>query len=220
MKKLMMLDLVFYMMLPLLLWNYGREPLGDYYAILLSTVPGFIYTIYRFIRERQLNISGLFIILSLFLSTTVNLLSGSAESMLWNQVYLGYVCAALFLLSMLFRKPLAIYFAVDFAYLQGSPRENSKALFSSKGIFKWYQMMTGLFFVRSVFQNSLKAWLIDSYGVEGYGQMLIYMQISGWLFGGLIIIGYFYVASKVNRYVKEHYGESVNVENEQADRAS
>jgi len=219
MKKLMVLDLVFYMLLPLLLWNYGREPFGDYYAMLLSTAPGFIYTIYRFLRERQLNISGLFIILSLFLSTIVNLLSGSAENMLWNQVYLGYVYAALFLLSILFRKPLALYFAVDFAYLQGYPRKNSKALFSSKGIFKWYQMMTGLFFVRSVFQNSLKAWLIYSYGVEGYGQMLIYMQISGWFFSGLIMIAYFYVASKVNRYVKEHYGESVNMGNKQADSA-
>lgn len=219
MKKLMVLDLIFYMILPLLLWNYGREPFGDYYAMLLSTVPGFIYTVYRFLRERQLNISGLSIILSLFLSTIVNLLSGNAENMLWNQVYLGYVYAALFLLSILFRKPLALYFAVDFAYLQGYPRKNSKALFSSKGIFKWYQMMTGLFFVRSIFQNSLKAWLIYSYGVEGYGQMLIYMQISGWFFSGLIMIGYFYVVSKVNRYVKEHYGESVNVENEQADSA-
>jgi hypothetical protein len=215
----MVLDLTFYMILPLLLWNYGREPFGDYYAMLLSTVPGFIYTVYRFFRERQLNISGLSIILSLFLSTIVNLLSGNAENMLWNQVYLGYVYAALFLLSILFRKPLALYFAVDFAYLQGYPRKNSKALFSSKGIFIWYQMITGLFFVRSIFQNSLKAWLIYSYGVEGYGQMLIYMQISGWFFSGLIMIGYFYVVSKVNRYVKEHYGESVNVENEQADSA-
>jgi len=104
MKKLMVLDLIFYMILPLLLWNYGREPFGDYYAMLLSTVPGFIYTVYRFLRERQLNISGLLIILSLFLSTIINLLSGSAENMLWNQVYFGYVYAALFLLSILFRK--------------------------------------------------------------------------------------------------------------------
>jgi len=49
--------------------------------------------------------------------------------------------------------------------------------------------------------------------------MLIYMQISGWFFSGLIMIGYFYVAAKVNRYVKEHYGESVSMENEQADSA-
>ncbi len=38
-----------------------------------STVPGFIYTIYRFAVEKQLNIMGLFIISSLFITTAVNL---------------------------------------------------------------------------------------------------------------------------------------------------
>src|SRR5690625_7616003 len=61
-KRLMLLDLICYGVIPFLIWNYGRESLGDYIAILLSTVPGFIYTIYRFIKEKQLNIFGLFII--------------------------------------------------------------------------------------------------------------------------------------------------------------
>lgn len=219
MKKLMVFDLVFYMIIPFLLWNYGRELFGDYYAILLSTVPGFIYTIYRFIQERQFNVAGIFIILSLFLSTTINLLSGNAENLLWNSVYLGYGYAAIYLLSMLLRKPLALYFAVDFVYLQGHPREESKALFSSKGIFKWYQMMTGLLFIRGLFQSSLKAWLIYSYGVHGYDHMLIYMQISGWFFAGLIAMGYFYIGSKVKHYVKEHYSENPVSPAEQADGA-
>lgn len=64
-----------------------------------STVLGFIYTIYRFAVEKQLNIMGLFIISSLFITTAVNLISASAESMLWNQVYLGLSFAAIFLLS-------------------------------------------------------------------------------------------------------------------------
>ncbi|MDW0116526.1 VC0807 family protein [Sporosarcina thermotolerans] len=220
MKKLMALDLVFYMALPFIVWNYGREPFGDYYALLLSTVPGLIYTIYRFVREKQFNISGLFIILSLFLGTAVNLLSGNAENLLWNQVYLGYMYSSVYLLSVLFRRPLALYFAVDFAYLQGHPREESKALFSTKGIFKWYQMVTGLFVFKGLFQSSLKAYLIYSYGVDGYGQVLIYRQISGWIFSGLIAIGYFYIVSQVRRYIKEQYGEDSISPAEQADGAS
>lgn len=218
MKKLMTLDLVFYTILPFIVWNYGREPFGDYYAMLLSTVPGFIYTIYRFILERQFNIGGLFIIFSLFLSTTVKLLSGNAENLLWNGVYLGYFYAAIYLLSILLRKPLALYFAVDFAYLQGQPREQSKALFSSKGIFKWYQMLTGLIVFRGIFQSTLKALLIYSYGVDGYGHILIYMQVSGWFFGALITGASFFVYSKVKQYIKEQYVESTEME--QADGAS
>lgn len=198
MKKFIVLDIVCYVILPYFIWNYGREPLGDYYAMLLSTVPGFLYTIYRFAKERQFNIAGLSIVLSLFLGTMINLLSQDAESMLWNQVYLGYVYGMVFLISIFIRKPLALQFAVDFVYLQGYAKEDSLATFSKKGIFKWFQLLTLLFFVSSVFQNSLKAWLIQSYGVDGYGEMLIYMKISGWTFNGLITAGFFFIGSKVN----------------------
>lgn len=206
MKKLILLDILFYTGLPLLFWHYGREPFGDYYAMLLSTIPGLIYTIYRFLNERQFNIAGLFIIFSLFLSTTVNLVSGNAERLLWNQVFLGYGFVAVYALSVLFKKPLALYFAVDFMYLQGHPRRNMKELFTSKGIFRWYQLLTLLFCVRGIFQSSLKAWLLNKYGVDGYGQMLVYLQISSWVFGILITAGFFFIGEIVKRYVKKRYG--------------
>lgn len=133
-QRLVLLDLICYVAIPYIIWTHGRELLGDYWAILLSTVPGFIYTIYRFTAEKQFNTLGLFILSSLLIDTTVNLLSSSAESMLWNQVFLGFGYALFFLLSMLFRKPLALYFAVDLAYLQGYERNSSKALFRTKGI--------------------------------------------------------------------------------------
>lgn len=213
MKKFIVLDIVCYVILPYFIWNYGREPLGDYYAMLLSTVPGFLYTIYRFAKERQFNIAGLSIVLSLFLGTMINLLSQDAESMLWNQVYLGYVYGMVFLISVFIRKPLALQFAVDFVYLQGYAKEDSLATFSKKGIFMWFQLLTLLFFINSVFQNSLKAWLIQSYGVDGYGEMLIYMKISGWTFNGLITAGFFFIGSKVNlqnQQIKEESSLSEN----------
>ena len=60
--------------------------------------------------------------MSLLLGALVDLLSGSAIQMLWNSVWLGFVFTVVYLVSMLVRKPLALYFAVDFAYLQGFPR--------------------------------------------------------------------------------------------------
>ncbi|WP_188455148.1 VC0807 family protein [Virgibacillus oceani] len=208
-KNIVILDLICYAAIPYLIWTHGREPFGDYAALLLSTVPGFIYTIYRFIIERQFNIAGMFILGSLFISTTVNLLSSSAESMLWNQVYLGFCYAAIYLLSVVFKKPLALYFAVDWAYLQGYPRKGSQALYSSKGLFIWFQVLTLLFVIRGLFQNLLKAWLIQSYGVDGYSSVLIYMQISGWVFSGLVAIGYFLVFKKVDNYLtKQNYVDS------------
>src|SRR5699024_11301313 len=98
-KKIILLDLIFYLVLPYVIWKFGKEPLCDYLAMILSTVSGFVYTIYRFILEKQFNIAGLFIIGSLALSTTVDLLSGSAERMLWYSVYVGLFFAMIHFLA-------------------------------------------------------------------------------------------------------------------------
>ncbi|MED4015567.1 VC0807 family protein [Sutcliffiella cohnii] len=202
MRKTAILDIIFYIAIPYIIWNYAREPLGDYYAILFSTIPGIFYTVYRFFKEKQFNISGLFILGSLCISTSVNLLSNDAESMLWNQVYVGYFFASIFLVSIFIKQPIALYFAVDFAALQGHARANSKALFSTKGIFIWFQLITFLFVLRGIVQNTLKAWLINTQGVDGYGQMIIYLNISGWIFSGIIFLGFILVGNKINRSLK------------------
>src|SRR5699024_7634517 len=184
-KKLIILDIVCYGVIPFLLWNYGRESLGDYLAILLSTVPGFIYTVYRFVNEKQLYIAELLIITSIFISTVVNLVSTSALNMFCNQQYFGYSISDVFLLT------------VDFAYLQGYPREDNKKLFNVKGLFIWFQLINLVFILRALALNSLKASLIDSYGADGYNQVIVYMNISGWVFNGLIFLAYIFVSNKI-----------------------
>ncbi|PKR76720.1 hypothetical protein CEY16_12945 [Halalkalibacillus sediminis] len=207
-RKIAAFDIIFYGALPYLIWTYGRDPMGDYYAMLLSTVPGFIYTIYRFVKEKQINFLGLFIIVSLLISTLVNVLSGNAEDMLWNQVYIGYVTASVFLISILVKRPLALYFAIDMASLQGYKRSDSKWLFTRKGLFMWFQLFTGLFVFRSLFQSGLKAWLIEQYGVDGYGKMIIYMQVSGWIFSGLILGMMVLLSYKINQHLKTNVFKS------------
>lgn len=202
-KKLIMLDLICYGAIPYLMWNYGREPLGDYIAILLSTVPGLIYTVYRFIKEKQFNIAGLFIITSLLIGTIVNLFSSSADNMLWNQVYLGFITGVIFLLSMMMKKPLALYFAVDMAYLQGYRREDSKELFNSKGLFLWFQIINILFVFRSIFTSSLKASLVQKYGADGYDKVIIYLNISGWVFNALIFLGFIFISNKIAQFIQQ-----------------
>lgn len=209
-KRIVILDIICFLAIPFIVWQHLREPFGDYWAILLSTVPGFIYTIYRFFSEKQFNIAGLFIISSLLIGTTVDLVSGSAERMLWNQVYLGYGYVLVYLVSMILKRPLAMYFAADFAYLQGYPRENSLALYRRNELFRGFQMITLLFAFRSLFQNSLKAWLLHMYGADAYGQMLIYMKISGWIFSGIITIGFFMIAAKINKVVAADYHTPVS----------
>lgn len=210
-KRLVILDIVCYVAIPFVIWNHGREPLGDYWAIILSTVPGFIYTIYRFWIEKQFNILGLFIIGSLLIDTIVNLLSSTAETMLWNQVYLGYGYAGILLVSMFLRRPIALYFMVDWAYIQGHAREDSVRLYYRKELLTGFQWLTILFIVRSILQTSFKAWLLQAYGADGYGKMLIYLNISGWVSSGIVTIGFILMIIKINKVVEKLYGKPAKI---------
>src|SRR5699024_4546533 len=117
-RKLAAADIIFYMALPFIIWNYGKGFLGDYLAMLLSTVPGFIYTIYRFWKEKQFNIAGLFIISSLLLSTVVDLASGSAENMIWYGIYLGLFFTFIHMITLIIKSHRVLDFAVDFVYFE------------------------------------------------------------------------------------------------------
>ena len=199
--RFIVLDLIFYAAIPYIIWSYGRDPLGDYVAMLISTIPGFVYTCYKFIVEKQFNVTGLFILGSLALGTTVDLLSGSAEQMIRNGVYLGLFYTSIYVVAFVIKRPFPLYFAVDFAYLQGQARKDSATLFSQKGIFKWFQFIQVVFILRGLFMAGLTVFLLNKYGVDGYGSMLIYKKIAGWVFGIFITGMFFYVNVPIQNFL-------------------
>ena len=207
MKKTVLFELLFFLILPLLIWNYGRDFLGDYWAILLSTVPALLFGIIQFAVQKQFNFTGITYVSVLLIGVIVDLLSPNAEQMLWNGIYLTCLYACVFLVSILVKKPIALYFSVDFAYLQGYKREASKALFFRKELINVFQWMTALFLFRYIFFIILKSWMLVKYGVDGYFNMIIVVKISGWVFNGLIFIGYIIVSNKINKVVKDLYGD-------------
>ncbi len=207
-KNLIVLDIICYGVIPFVLWQYGRGYLGDYWAIILSTVPGLIYTVYRFVKEKQFNILGLFIIGTLGIDTAVNLLSSSAASMLWNQVYLSIGYGGLFLLSIFTCQPLGLYFMADWAYLQGYARKDSIALYRRKELYAGFLWLTALFALRIFFQAGIKAWLLHTYGPESYGQVIIYVNLSNWVLTAAISIGFIVMIAKISKVTTKLYGSA------------
>jgi hypothetical protein len=128
-NKVFVIEILVYAVLPIVIWKYGREVVDDYIAMLASTFPGILYTIYRFAKDKQFNITGLFILSTLVIGTSVDVLSGSAEQMIWNGVYLGLLYSAFHFLLFVIKRPLSLYLAVDFVYLQGDARKDSRELF-------------------------------------------------------------------------------------------
>ncbi|WP_223701433.1 VC0807 family protein [Sutcliffiella deserti] len=207
-NKIVFFDLLFYLILPYVIWKFGQDYIGDYYAILLSTAPGFVYTIIRFWLERQFNITGMFILASLLISTIVDILSGNAFNMLQNSVYVSGGFGLLFILSMFIRKPLALYFAADIAFLQGHKREDSLRLYRQKTLKPAFYILTAIFALRGLFGAGLKQYLIGLYGVQGYDRILFFMKVNGWVFSALLAAGFIYTSLKVNDYLEKQKKEA------------
>jgi hypothetical protein len=98
-KNIVLLDLICFVIFPLAVWNVSKDYIDDYYAMLISSVPGIIYSIYRFYELKRIHITGLFIIGNLIINTLIDVFAGSALQMLWNHVFYDYALASFFLLT-------------------------------------------------------------------------------------------------------------------------
>ncbi|TMU83560.1 hypothetical protein FGG79_19220 [Bacillus sp. BHET2] len=192
-KNIVLLDLMIYVALPLLMWNVMRDYTGDYYAMLLSSVPGIIYTIYRFIEMKKVNTFGLFILLTLIIGTLIDVLAGSSLQLLWNNVYYAAALSLFFLFTMIIRKPIPLYFGLDFAELQGYDRTFSKRLYYKKPVYRVFQLITLCFALRSGIFAIFKTWLILEYGVEAFDKGILLRQAFSWIMTGITVAGFIYI---------------------------
>lgn len=196
-NNVIILDLIFYLALPLFVWHVLRDHVGDYYAMLLTSVPGIIYTLYRFKETKKLNVTGTFILASLVIGTVIDLLSGSALRLLWNNVFYSLAMGVFFVGTMLFKRPLALYFALDVAELQGHDRKFSKHLYYHKPLLLIFQGITLILALRSGLFAGVNSWLIIEYGVEAFDKGILLKQVLGWVITAITVIGFFYVGKVI-----------------------
>lgn len=198
-NKFVLFDVIFYLVFPLAVWHLTREHIGDYYAMLLSSVPGIIYSVYRFMALKKLNIFGIYMIGTLVIGTLIDVLSGSAIRLLWNNVIYAYVMSGLFLLTIVIKRPISLYFALDFVEMQGFGRAFSRRLFHKKKIYKLFNLIVIAFAFQDILLATIKAWLITEYGVEAFDKGLILRQFINWGLAFVIMGGFFYVGKVINQ---------------------
>ncbi|WP_301538650.1 VC0807 family protein [Bacillus sp. THAF10] len=203
-------DVIFYLIFPIVIWNVSRDFLGDYYAMLISSIPGIIYSLIRFILLKKINLFGIFIISNLFLGTLIDVLSGSAINLLWNNIYYSYFLGILFLFTIFLNKPIALYFALDFVELQGQNRIKMKEIFYQKRILNIFKLITFVFAFRDILLASIKWWLISTYGIESFDKGLVLRQIFSWVLTGLSIYGFIYVSNIINENSSQHASNKIS----------
>ncbi len=197
-NKIALYDIIFYVAVPLIVWKFGRGYLGEYYAMLLSSVPGILYSVYRFYEVKKLNTLGLFMLINLLMGTFTDVIAAWADDppiqLLWNKVYYLYALGVFFLVTVLINKPITMYFAVDVAELQGSNREELLAMYREKKVLTIFKWITFGFAFRDFLFASIKVWLISEYGVDAFTKGMILRQALNWGMTLIFAIGFVYIA--------------------------
>ncbi|MCX6287139.1 MAG: hypothetical protein NTY96_08490 [Bacteroidetes bacterium] len=191
------MDLLFYLGFSLLIWNTCRTLLGDYLAMLLSTMPGIIYTVYTFIKEKQYSVTGLFILATMIINCILNLDSRTAHQMLWNYVYLNLGLVVFWCLTMLAKRPMAMYFFIDYAYLHGVPKEHTRLVYRQMPYIRYFMFLTSFLALRDFSDILLRIHLIHFYDVKGFNKISIITQVWSTITTIMFIYGIILIIKKI-----------------------
>lgn len=199
---LVVLDLLFYGVFPYLMWAAAKHSVSDYHALLLSTSPSFAYSLVRFAMERQWNVTGLFLIVTLLTSTAIDLASGNAEAMIKNNILTLFGFGMFFLITMAVKRPMAAYFFADAANVWlGEKKKRSVQDYRKPELLPYFQGLTLLFAFRYLFIALAKWSMFEYYGVNGYGMLIWWRVALSFGFGAVIVLATFFVAQHVSRTV-------------------
>lgn len=206
-SNLIIFDLILYLVFPLVLYKFLKPYIGEYWAMILPTIPGIVYTLFRFWYTKQFNVTGIFIISTMTVSTAVDLYAGTAEKLILYNVYYHYALVGVFLLLLVLKKPLPYYFMIDIAAIQGQDREESKKLYRHVSLFKIFQYLLIAWIIKDIVFATAQWWMLETYGLKAYYSRTIIFTIGGYVFGIIMAIGYAMVSMRAQKIKDEASGE-------------
>ena len=179
------------------MWNLFRESLGDYNTILYGMLPAVIYTIVVAFINKEWNVTGIFFISIISMNFLFNLLSKTAEQELWNGVYMSVISFSFYVLTIVIKKPIGMYFFIDYAFAKRIPRKVSKELYSSSNNFHYFVEFTLFLMVREVVVGAIKSFLIFNKGVSAFNTIQITSSVLEYVFTGLTVFYVIYILKKI-----------------------
>jgi hypothetical protein len=124
-------------------------------------------------------------------------LSKTAEQELWNGVYMSVISFSFYVLTIVIKKPIGMYFFIDYAFAKGIPRKVSKELYSSSNNFHYFVEFTLFLMVREVVVGAIKSFLIFNKGVSAFNTIQITSSVLEYVFTGLTVFYVIYILKKI-----------------------
>ncbi|MGE8204673.1 VC0807 family protein [Heyndrickxia sp. NPDC080065] len=195
---MLIVDFVLFFIFPLVFWELCREIAGDYPAMILSILPGIFYSLYRFKNISRLNYTGIWVILNLIAGLLVDILSGSALQLLWNNVFYSAALLFIYSISVAAKKPLYLYFTLDLMEMSGYDRKVTKEMFFEKKTYKLFQLITLIYCANElIYIVCLSKW-IKKYGVEAYRLDIILDSCLNIMLSTASLAAFFFIHQAVN----------------------
>ncbi len=204
MKKQILLDLLFYLAVPLIIWNVFKESLGGYYAILYGMLPAVVYTLAMAFIKKEWNVTGIFFLSIISLNFIFNVVSHTAEEELWNSVYMSIIAIVFYLLTIIVRKPIGMYFFIDYAYAKGIDRKASKELYCIPENYRYFIWFTLFLMLRELVVGGVKSVLIVEKGIGSFNTIQLTSSVLGYIFTGLTVIFVLYIIRKIKQSKINH----------------
>lgn len=195
MKLSMLWDVVIYLVLPVAVWRLGEGHLPDYYLILLTGIPGIIYTVLTLAIRKKANFTGIFLLTTMLIDSALDLLAGSVRNMFLYGLWQSVVMILFYAMTLLLRRPVSMYFALDVAELQGYNRQETRELYVSPKPWRLLKLITILMGLKSLGFAFIKWTVLTRFYNEqlgklaiGYDNYLFYIRIYNWIWGAVIAV--------------------------------
>jgi hypothetical protein len=111
--------------------------------------------------------------------------------------FIHWLWECFFVGTMILTRPLALFFALDVAELQGYDRKFSKHFYYHKPLLVIFQGITLVLALRSGIFAGVNSWLILEYGVEVFDKGILLKQVLGWFISAITVIGFLYIGKVI-----------------------
>lgn len=210
MKSNMLWDVVIYLVLPIAVWRLGEGHLPDYYLILITGIPGIIYTVLTLAFRKKANFTGIFLLTVMLVDSALDLIAGSVRNMFLYGLWQNMAMTVFYFLTLLLRRPVSLYFALDVAELQGYNRQDSRELYFKPKPWRLLKLITVLMGLKSLGFAFIK-WTVLTYFyseslgklIIGYDNYLFYNRIYNWVGGAIIAVFWLFFYKSVMAFVKD-----------------
>lgn len=204
----MALDILIYAVLPMFVWGRFHNIHTQYVAVAISSLVGLAYAVYRFLESREFNATGVYIFVSNALVVVVTVGAGNAHNSLWGQSALNVVLALFAFGTIVLGRPLASTFAIDFAYLRGVPREQSRQRFRHRSNKIYFTAVTYIMVVLNLVQTAVLVYLTVHLGYAEFAHIVAISNIIGWVGSIVITVSLIWAVQRVYKHpISQESGE-------------